>query len=101
MTLMEEQDCYTLGCTVKDCVEQNYSNVNSDGHIGYMRAFNIRIGDNIINGVPIAFSKEPIQLLLLGCKKVFDHLEMCFDGVNKRTILRDIGKSNCPPSLKK
>jgi hypothetical protein len=92
MTLMQEQDCYTLGYAVKDCVKRNYSNANSAGHIGYVRDFNIKIGDNIINGVPIAFSKKPIRVLLLGRKKIFDQLEMCFDGVNKRTILRDVGK---------
>ena len=90
MTLMEEQDCCTLGYTVNDCKEQQYSSVNNDGHTCYVRGFNIRIGDNIIEDVPIAFSKEPIQVLLLGRKRVLDCLEMCFYGVKKRTIFRQI-----------
>ena len=56
----------------------------------FIRKLKMKIGDHVLNDVPVAFSTKPIKTLMLGRFKIFEHFEICFDGVNKRTILRHL-----------
>jgi hypothetical protein len=86
-TLMQECDCVLLGYTFDDCNQHSYYGINKQETVQcFIHYFNIKIGDFVINEVPISFSTKPIANPLLGRSKIFDMLDICFDSKNKHTL---------------
>ena len=71
MTLMERHDLTALGYNLSDCDEIDFRNINNEEFPTSMRRFNIRIGEFLINGVPIAFSGQTNKKSVLGRFKGF------------------------------
>ena len=90
MTLMERHDLAALGYNLSDCDEIDFKNINNEEFPTSMRRFNIRIGEFLINGVPIAFSDRPIKNAVLGRAKVFDSIDIFFDRRMKHTIFSSL-----------
>jgi hypothetical protein len=88
MTLMEAHDYLSLGYSFDNDLEIDSTSIRDRKFSTIIGNLNMKIGNDVIKSVPVAFSKEPIQTLLLGRFKVFDHFEICFDHVKKRTGIR-------------
>jgi hypothetical protein len=84
--LMDEDDCTVLGYKFDDCIPYLYHDVNRTYVKCFIQYFDVRIGGFVINDVPISFSTRPISSSLLGRSKIFDLLDICFDGKNKYTL---------------
>ena len=79
-----------MGYTKGDCTEEYYNSANTKQSKAYTRLFKIKIGDCVINNVPILFSTDPITYPLLGRAKIFEVLDVIFDSRGKRTIFRSM-----------
>jgi hypothetical protein len=90
MTLMEVDNCYSLGFDLDGCKQIDSTSSRDTKFPTFIRKLKMKIGDQILDDVPVAFSTKPIKTLLLGRFKIFEQFEICFDGVNKRTILRHL-----------
>jgi Aspartyl protease len=91
MTLLEKHDLSTLGYTPDDREGVDVENITEKKSPASMRRFNIKIGDFIINDVPIAFSDKPVRNLLLGRAKIFESINILFHKRTRHTILSNIG----------
>jgi gag-polyprotein putative aspartyl protease len=88
MTLMEENNYYSLGYHFDDIKEIEFGSIHDRKFSTIIGNLNMKIGGHTINNVPVAFSKKPIKTLLLGRLKIFDNFEICFDNTKKQTIIR-------------
>jgi hypothetical protein len=98
MTLMEENDYYSLGYTFDNNQEMNFTTVDNREISRKVGNLNMKIDGHIINEVPVAFSKEPVKTLLLGRLRIFDPFEICFDNIIKQTTIRHSSTESLQPS---
>ena len=84
--MLEKSDLEALGYNSKYCIRKSYTNANNERCSALFRMFRVRIGDHIIEEVPVMFSETPIANLLLGRAKIFESLDIFFDSKTKHTV---------------
>ena len=84
--LMQECDCKLLGYSFEECIPYSYEDINRNKVESRIRRFDIKIGDFMINAVPVSFATNPIADPVLGRSKIFEILDVFFDSANKYTL---------------
>jgi Aspartyl protease len=66
MTLMEVDNCYSLGFDLNGCKQIDSTSSGDTKFPTFIRKLKMKIGDHVLSNVPVAFSTKPIKTLVLG-----------------------------------
>jgi len=86
--MLELCDLHALGYRKKDCIKESFNSANNQESAGFGHLFIIKIGEYVIDDVPILYSAKPIANLLLGRAKIFEKVNVVFDRQEKCTIFQ-------------
>ena len=95
--LMKESDCYDLGYSLADCQQLEFDTAGDRAVRNYVRTLDVKVSGYVIEDVPIAFTANPIKMLLLGRAKIFEIFDICFLHKHNNTIFAVDNDRYSPP----